>query len=261
MGCKAAHGVSECRHRLLTKPFNPYKSASYIVGTIPAISCSTIKTRLTQETHPDDRAHRTRCFGLADAGRLPRLQRNPLRPHRRPRRCPAHRPCRRRPCVHGGVHGKNGRFHQTVLPGIPAGGGVRQADRAVRFLPLDCRRRHPPARHPPGDAGNRTGLCPAHLRRCFAVRGGVRGVPVRRRNVPSEQHPQTPDPGHHRPGRILVHHGRPARHPTDPEHHPQHLLQHHCLGRTVAGPDRHAVRVLYRHGLPAAPAQQGPARR
>lgn len=45
------------------------------------------------------------------------------------------------------------------------------------------------------------------------------------------------------------------------EHHPQHLLQHHRLGRAVAGADRHIVRVLRRHALPATPAQQGPARR
>ena len=35
---------------------------------------------------------------------------------------------RRRPRLHRGVHGKNGRLHQTVFPGVPARRGVRQAD-------------------------------------------------------------------------------------------------------------------------------------
>ena len=60
-------------------------------------------------------------------------------------------------------------------------------------------------------------------------------------------------------GAFFVHHGRPARHPADPEHHPQHLLQHHRLGGAVAGADRHDLRVLRRHALPRTPAQQGPA--
>ncbi|CAD5201586.1 D-beta-hydroxybutyrate permease, partial [Pseudomonas sp. FEN] len=204
--------------------------------------------------------HRPCGAGVTDAGRLPWLQRHPVCPHRRPRRRPAHRPVRRRSRLHRSVHGENGRLRQTLLPGIPARRRVRQADRAVRVLARHRRRRHPPVRHPSGDAGDRAGLRLAHLRWRLAVRGGVRGLPVCRRDVSPERYPQAPDPGHHCPRRVLLHHGRPARHAADPEHHSQHLLQYHRLGRALAGADRYALRVLRRHAVPATPAQPRPAR-
>ncbi len=183
------------------------------------------------------------------------------RPPRRPRRRPAHRSQRGRADLHRGVHGEDGRFHQALLPGIPAWRGVRQADRAGRLLPFHRRGGDPPARHPPGDAGDRTGLRAAHLRRRLAVRGGVRGLPVRRGDVPPERHPQAVDSGDHRPRRVFLHHGRAARHPADPEHHPLDLLRHPRLGRALARHPRRAVRLRRGHALPATPGEQGAAQR
>ncbi len=151
-------------------------------------------------------------------------------------------------------------FIELYFPVFLLGAVFGKLDRAVGVLALHRGRCDPLARHAPGDAGDRAGLRPAHLRRRVAVRGGVRGVPVRGRDVPPEQYPQAPDPGDHRPRRILVHDGCPARHAADPEHHPQHLLQHHRLGGAVAGVDRHDLRVLHRHAVPGAATQQGPAR-
>jgi hypothetical protein len=45
--------------------------------------------------------------------------------------------------VHRPVHGQDGRLPQAVFPGVPARRGVRQADRDLRLLEIDRRRRHP----------------------------------------------------------------------------------------------------------------------
>ena len=80
----------------------------------------------------------------------------------------------------------------------------------------------------------------ADLRRGVAVRGGVRGLSVRRRAVPPERYPQAADPGHRGARRLFLHHGRLAGHAADPKHHPDQL-RHQCLGRALAGADRLAV--------------------
>jgi hypothetical protein len=67
------------------------------------------------------------------------------------------------------------------------------------------------------------------------------GVSVRRRAVPPERHPQAADPGHRSARRLLLHHGRLARHAADPKHHPDQFLRHQCLGCALAGADRLAV--------------------
>jgi hypothetical protein len=82
---------------------------------------------------------------------------------------------------------------------------------------------------------DRRRLRAADLWRRVAVRGGVRGVSVCGRALPPEQYSEAPDAGRDRAGRLLVHHGFAAGHPADPEHHPDHLLQDHRLGRAVLG--------------------------
>nr|AWJ66389.1 hypothetical protein [uncultured bacterium] len=213
-----------------------------------------------QEIVPDERRHRPCCIGPADARRLPRLQRHSVCSHRRHGCGAAHRPVRGGAGVHRHLHGEDGRLHQALFPGIPARCGVRQADRNVRLLALHRRRGDPPARHQPGDAGDRAGLRAAHLRRRVVVRRGVCRVPVRRRDVPPEQHAQAAHPGDHRPRRIHLHHDCHSRHAADPEHHPHHLLQHHHLGGALARPDRHPLRIRPRHALSQVAARQGNGR-
>ncbi|VFS69625.1 H+/gluconate symporter and related permeases [Raoultella planticola] len=43
-------------------------------------------------------------------------------------------------------------------------------------------------------------------------------------------------------GGLYLHHGCPAGFAADPEHHPDHLLWHHLLGRAVAGDSRIGLR-------------------
>ena len=159
---------------------------------------------------------------LPDVRGLSRLQRHPVRA--RSPRCGAvllTDPSLVRADVHRPVHGQDGRLPEAVLPGVPARRGVRQADRAVGLFEIDRRRDHSPVRRRPGDAVDRAGLRAADLRRRVAVRGGVRGLSVRRRAVPPERHPQAPDPRHHRARRVHLHDGCAARHAADPEHHSQ----------------------------------------
>ena len=82
------------------------------------------------------------------------------------------------------------------------------------------------------------GLRDPDLRRRVAVRRGVRGLSVRRRDVPPERHPEAAHPLHDRARRVQLHHGCPAGHAADPEHHPDDVLQDHDLGRALARPDR-----------------------
>ena len=82
------------------------------------------------------------------------------------------------------------------------------------------------------------GLRDPDLWRRVAVRRGVRGLSVRRRDVPAERHSQAADSRHDRARRIQLHDGRAAGHAADPEHHPDDVLQDHDLGRAVARPDR-----------------------
>ena len=104
---------------------------------------------------------------------------------------------------------------------------------------------------------DRARLRAPHLRRRVAVRRGVRGLSVRRGDVPPGRHPEAPHPRHHRARRVHLHDGCAARHAADPEHHPHDLLQDQHLGRAVAGHDRRAVHP----GRPASRTSSGGAGR
>ena len=175
--------------------------------------------------------HRDRRPGVPDAGRLSRLQRHSLRAGRRPGRRPADRSQRGRADLLRHLHGKAGRLRQAVLSRVPAGRRLRQGHRTVRLLGIDRGRRDQIHRPLARQRGDRRRVRPADLWRRLAVRGRVRGLPLRRRAVPAEQHPEAADARRDRPGRIQLHHGRAARHAADPEHHPHHVLQDHRLGR------------------------------
>ena len=69
-------------------------------------------------------------------------------------------------------------------------------------------------------AVDRAGVRAPHLRRRVALRRRVRGLPVRRGDVPAGRHPEAADSGDHRARRVHLHDGRAARHAADPEHHP-----------------------------------------
>ena len=92
--------------------------------------------------------------------------------------------------------------------------------------------------------------CPVHrrrlrdpdLRRRVAVRRGVRGLSVRRRDVSPGRHSEAADPLHDRARRVQLHDGCAAGHAADPEHHPDDVLQHDDVGRARAGPDRQRFR-------------------
>ena len=74
------------------------------------------------------------------------------------------------------------------------------------------------------------------------VRGCIRGLSVRGRDVPAGRDPEAAHPRHDRIGRIHLHHGFAAGHAADPEHHPDDLLQDRHLG----GPDpRHHRGALH----------------
>ena len=104
-------------------------------------------------------------------------------------------------------------FLKLVLPGLPARRGVRQGDRAVGLLEVDRRRGHQADRARARDAVDRAGVRAADLRRRVAVRRGVRGVSVRRRDVPPGRHPEAADPRHHRARRVHLHDGLAAGQP------------------------------------------------
>ena len=111
-----------------------------------------------------------------------------------------------RPDVHRPVHGQDGRFRQELLPGLPAR-RIRQGDRLSGFSS-----RSSPVIRLIGASGR---CSPSSVVCALLTYGGVslfvvvfRGVSVRGRDVPPGRHPQAPDPGHHRPGRLLVHDGR-----------------------------------------------------
>ena len=87
-------------------------------------------------------------------------------------------------------------------------------------------------------AVDRRGLRDPDLWRRVAVRRGVRGLSVRRRDVPPERHSQAAHPLHDRARRIQLHDGCAAGHAADPEHHPDDVLQDHDLGGALARPDR-----------------------
>ncbi|MTV37644.1 SpoIIE family protein phosphatase [Duganella radicis] len=65
---------------------------------------------------------------IPDAGRLSRLQRYPVRSRRRAGRGAVDRSGRGGAGVQRHLHGQDGWFRQTVLPGVFAGRGVWQAD-------------------------------------------------------------------------------------------------------------------------------------
>ena len=161
--------------------------------------------------------------------------------------------------VHRPVHGQDGRLPEAVLPGVPARRGVRQADRAVGLLRVHRRRGHRAGRRASARCSSIVLVC------ALLTYGGVSlfvvvfaVYPVRRGAVPPERHPQAPDPRHHRARRVHLHHGRAARHAADPEHHPDHLLRHHSLGR-ARGSGTLGARVHPRAS--AWPTSSGAARR
>ena len=138
----------------------------------------------------------------------------------------------------GPVHGKGGEFPETLFSRLPAWCLVRQAGGDFGLFPRHRdggdRVHRPGARHPSDH--DRHG--PADLWRRVGLRRGVRGLSVRRRNVPAGRYPQAPDPRHNRPWRADIHHGCVAGHAADPEHHSGQLLWHHGLGRAHIGADR-----------------------
>nr|GEU28540.1 hypothetical protein [Tanacetum cinerariifolium] len=174
----------------------------------------------------------------------------------------AHRSRRRGARVFRHLHGQAGRLRQAVLPGVPAGRRVRQADRDFRLFRIDRGGGHPLHRPHPRQRRDRAGVRAAHLRRGVAVRGGVCRVPVCRRALPPKQYPQAADAGGDCAGRVFLHHGHLARHAANPEHHSHHVFQNHGLGRAVARRGRQHCRAGRGAGVPGmAPAQRDGHRR
>ena len=64
----------------------------------------------------------------------------------------------------------DGRLPQALLSGVPARRGLRQADRAVGLLAVDCCRGDPPGRRTSARSFHRARVRPADLRRRVAVR-------------------------------------------------------------------------------------------
>ncbi len=209
------------------------------------------------------------CAGgalLSDVRRLSRLQRHPVRADRGDGRCLAHRSARGARRLHRSLHGEDGRLRPALLSGLPARRRVRQGDRALRLRQVDRRDDHPRRRQGAGDAGDRAGVRGADLRRRVAVRRGVRRLSVRGRAVPRRRHPEAPDPRHDRARRLLLHHGRAAVHPADPEHHPDHLFQDDHRRRADPRHRRRDLHPRLRHDLSrmaeaAGPRQRGGLRR
>ena len=133
--------------------------------------------------------------------------------------------------LHRRLHGEDGRLREVVLPGVPARRRVRQGHRTVGLLQIyrlgGDRSGRARARH----AVDRTGGRYSDLWGRLAVRGCVRGLSVRGRDVPAGRDPEAAHPRHDRIGRIHLHHGLAAGHAADPEHHPDDLLQDRRLGR------------------------------
>ncbi|CAA9283551.1 MAG: D-beta-hydroxybutyrate permease, partial [uncultured Acetobacteraceae bacterium] len=196
---------------------------------------------------PCDRGGRP---GLPDVRGLPRLQRDPVRAGGGDGGRAAHGPRGGAAGLHRRVHGQDGRLREAVLPRFPARRRVRQGDRTVGLLEIDRgggdRAGRAPARH----AGHRAGLRGPDLRRRVAVRGGVRGLPLRGGDVQAERHPEAAGPRHHRARRLHLHHGFPPGHPADPEHHPHHLLPHRHLGGARPGHHRLGLHPRRRPRLP-----------
>ena len=117
------------------------------------------------------------------------------------------------------VHGEDGRLREELLPGVHARRRVRQGHRAVRILQVDRLRGDRRARPRARDPVDRRGLRDPDLWRRVAVRRGVRGLSVRRRDVPPERHSQAAHSLHDRARRIQLHDGCAAGHAADPEHH------------------------------------------
>ena len=127
--------------------------------------------------------------------------------------------------LHPCLHAQPGQLPEAVFPGVPArrhfregdgGFGQRQGDRA-----LHRREGGQGARHP----GRRPLLRHPDLRRRFAVRRGLRGLPDRRAPVPRSRHAQVPDSRRHRARLVHLHDDRATGNAADPERHPDAVLQ------------------------------------
>src|SRR5262249_3464802 len=81
------------------------------------------------------------------------------------------------------LHGEDGRLSEKLLPGVHARRSVRQGDRAVGILQGDRLRGDRFARSGACDSVDRRGLRDPDLRRRIAVRRGIRGLSIRRRDV------------------------------------------------------------------------------
>ena len=166
-----------------------------------------------------------------DVRRLPRLQRHPVRADLRTARGAATDPALVAPVFSGVFMDKMVRLHQVLPAGVPARRGVRQGDRAVGLRALDRHGGDRPGRPRTQHAVDRAGLRAPDLRRRVALRRGVRGLPVRRGDVPAGRHSEAAHPRNHRARRVHLHDGRAARHAADPEHHPDRVLQDRHAGR------------------------------
>src|SRR3546814_20188394 len=159
--------VHAARHapQIGRKPMTtPQRAASYL-RTMGRRGTSR-DTRPPRRPTPADGAmdvvrHRPRRAVLPDVRRLPRPQRDPVRADRGAGRGAAHRPVAGRADVHRPVHGQDGRLPDAVFPGIPAGRGVRHADRALRLLQGDRGVPNPILRPPAAVAFVRAVLSPA----------------------------------------------------------------------------------------------------
>ena len=186
---------------------------------------------------------------LPDGGGLSWLQRDPVCAGGGAGCGAADRSRTGRTDVHRPVHGQDGRVSQTVLPGVSARRRVRQADRDIRVQQVDRVGDHQGGRRATRDAVDRAGVRDPDLRRCVAVCGGVRGLPVRGRTIPPEQYSEATDSGDHCARRIHLHDGRPAGHAADPEHHPDLVLRHRHLGRADPRCRRRDLHPDLRHEL------------
>ena len=121
---------------------------------------------------------------LLDVRGLSRLQRHPVRAGRGTGRRAAHRPALVAPMFTGLFMDKMVGFVKTLLPGLPARRSVRQGHRTVGLFQVHRRLGHRPGRRASAPCCRSCGLRDPDLWRRFAVRGGVCGLSVRRRNVP-----------------------------------------------------------------------------
>ena len=199
-------------------------------------------------------ADRAGCVGLSHAGGLSRLQRDPVRAGCGAWRRAADRSVAGRADVLQRVHGEDGRLREELFSGVHARRRLRQGHRAFRILQIDRFGGDRRARPRAGRAVDRRGLRDPDLRRRVVVRRGVRGLSVRRRDVPPERDSQAAHSLHGRARRIQLHHGCPAGHAANPEHHSDDVLQDDDLGRAMARPDRQPVRSRRRPRLYREPS-------